>query len=142
MLPNRQAFGYVESAAHRPLAAVVTSWSRGLVAFHLVDSSGSLVQGSAAVTSMTSVNVRTGSRFRDGDVCIPHIGGGGDPVAGFGLACGAVGRGLRGSSCTIRVKQSSAAGGVLTGSRSVVPLVDVPLVVEVIPATPEVTIEL
>ena len=33
------------------------------------------------------------------------------------LAGGAVGRGLRGSSCTIRVKQSSAAGGFLTGSR-------------------------
>ena len=33
------------------------------------------------------------------------------------LPGGAVGRGLRGSSCTIRVKQSSAAGGVLTGSR-------------------------
>ena len=43
-------------------------------------------QGSAAS------NVRTGSRFRDGDVCIPHIGGGGDPVAGFGLACSLVGR--------------------------------------------------
>ena len=43
-------------------------------------------QGSAAS------DVRTGSRFRDGDVCIPHVGGGGDPVAGFGLACSLVGR--------------------------------------------------
>ena len=33
------------------------------------------------------------------------------------LAGGAVGRGLRSSSGTIRVEQSSAAGGVLTGSR-------------------------
>ena len=39
------------------------------------------------------------------------------PEAGVLPHGGAVGRGLRGSSCTIRVKQSSAAGGVLTGSR-------------------------
>ena len=36
---------------------------------------------------------------------------------GSSTAIRAVGRGLRGSSCTIRVEQSSAAGGFLTGSR-------------------------